>query len=146
MHIHLLIQMLALHFEHHKQCRTYQNIYQLYLRVWIQQLGNVIGKHSSKRQTYSYHFKPTIVVCEGRASGKGNRRRTKEQGAERNSQGLGCTGSAWEYKETLRFKATELERFARINTGATGDQALRSLEGAGAEVLTITPDIYLLAL
>ena len=78
--------------------------------------------------------------CEGRASGKGNRHRTKEQGAERDSRGLGCTGGAWEYKETLRFKATELEWFARINTGATGDQAPRSLEDSGAEVLTITPD------
>ena len=82
-----------------------------------------------------------METCEGRESGKGNRRRTKEQGAERDNRGLGCTGGAWGYKQTLRFKATELERFARVNTGATGDQAPRSLEGMGAEVLTITLDI-----
>ena len=72
-----------------------------------------------------------METCEGRESGKGNRRRTKEQGAERDSRGLRRTGGVWEYKETLRFKATELEQFARINTGATGDQGSGVLGGRG---------------
>src|SRR6202140_3281167 len=50
--------------------------------------------------------------------------------AERDSRRLGRTDGAWEYQGRLRFKATELERFARINIRVNIGVRLRSPQSA----------------